>query len=68
MDDGSCMMLPNKYGTMIRVPQEKRKSISFRKKENEVMQNYVDARIGNYVVFNTKKISFPKHDEEDSFQ
>ena len=49
MNYGSFMMLPNKYGTMIRVPQEHIKPISFKKKENEVMQNYVDVGIGNYV-------------------
>jgi hypothetical protein len=54
MNDGSCMMLPNKYGTMIRVPREHRNPISFKKKENEVMKNYVDAGIGNYVVFSTE--------------
>jgi hypothetical protein len=32
MNDGSCMMLPNKDGTMIKVPREHRKPISFKKK------------------------------------
>jgi hypothetical protein len=43
MSDRSCMMLPNKYGTMIRVILEDINPISFKKKENEVMQNYVAA-------------------------
>ena len=34
MNDGSCMMLPNKDGTMIKVPRERRNTISFKKKEN----------------------------------
>jgi hypothetical protein len=38
MNDGSCMMFPNKDGTMARVPREARKPISFRKKENELME------------------------------
>jgi hypothetical protein len=44
MNDGSCMMLPNKYGTMLRVPREPRKPFSFKKKDNELMQGYVDVR------------------------
>jgi hypothetical protein len=50
MNDRSCMMSPNKYGTMLRVPWEPRKPLSFKKKDNELMQGYVDAIIGNYVV------------------
>jgi len=68
MNDGSFMMLPSKNETMIRVPQKHIKSISFKKKENEVIQNYVDAGIENYVVFIIEQISLPKHDEEISFQ
>jgi hypothetical protein len=33
MNDGSCMMFPHKDGTMVRVPREVRKHVSFRKKE-----------------------------------
>jgi hypothetical protein len=32
MNDGSCMMFPHKNGTMVRVPREVRKLVSFRKK------------------------------------
>jgi hypothetical protein len=32
MNYRSSMMLPNKYGTIIKVPQEKRKLVSFKKK------------------------------------
>jgi len=32
MNDVSCMMLPNKYGTMVRVPREARKPVSFKKR------------------------------------
>jgi hypothetical protein len=35
MNDGSCMMLPNKDGTMIRVPRKHRKTILFKKKETK---------------------------------
>ena len=50
MKDGSCMMLPNKYGTMIRVPRENINLTSFKKKENKVMQNYIDVGIRNHIV------------------
>ena len=68
MNDVICMMFPKKYGTMDRVPRESRKPISFKKKENEVMHNYIDARIGNYVVLNIEQIIPPKQDEENYFQ
>jgi hypothetical protein len=48
MNDVSCMMLPNKYGTMVRVPQEARKPVSFKKKDDELMQDYIDVRIERY--------------------
>jgi hypothetical protein len=35
-------MLPNKDGMMVKVPRETRKIKSFKKKENEVMENYID--------------------------
>jgi hypothetical protein len=48
---GIFMMFPNKYGIiMIRVPREPRKPFYFKKKENELMQYYIDVGIGNYVV------------------
>jgi hypothetical protein len=68
MNYGSCMILPNKYGTMIRVPRERRKLESFKKKETEMMQNYVDVEIGNYVVFKTEQLNSPKQNEESYFQ
>jgi hypothetical protein len=36
MNVGSCMMLPRKYGTMVRAPREVMKLVSFIKKENEL--------------------------------
>jgi len=36
MNVGSCMMLPRKYGTMVRAPREVMKLFSFIKKENEL--------------------------------
>jgi hypothetical protein len=60
MNDGSCMMLPNKDGTMIRVPWEQRNPTLFEKKEIEMFQNYIDVGIGNYVVFNTRQMNLLK--------
>jgi ribonuclease HI len=50
MNDGSCMMLPGKEGVMIKVPREPRKPFSFKKKDNELMEDYIDVGIGNYVI------------------
>jgi hypothetical protein len=60
MNVGMCTMLPNKDGTMIKVPREHIKPISFKKKETEMKKNYVDAGIENYDVFNTEQINSPK--------
>ena len=50
MNDGSCMMLLDKEGSMIKIPHEPRKPLSFKKKDNELMEDYIDAKIGNYVI------------------
>jgi hypothetical protein len=68
MNDGICMMPPTKYETMIRVPQEHRNPLSFKKKENEVMLNYVDVVIGNYSILSIEQICLLWHDEENHFQ
>jgi ribonuclease HI len=66
MNDGSCMMLPNKYGTMLKVPHEPRNPFSFKKKENELMQDYVDVGIGNYAILDLEQSKNLKQ-EGDSF-
>jgi hypothetical protein len=53
MNDGSCIMLLNKYGTMVIVPREVRKPFSLRRKENEFVRNYLDVGMGNYVFFDS---------------
>jgi ribonuclease HI len=68
MNDGSCMMLPQKNGTMVRVPREVKKSVSFKKKENELMRNYLDVGMGNYVVFDSEQLNIPKQEKENDFQ
>jgi hypothetical protein len=56
MNDGSCMMLPDKGGSMIKVPRESRRPFSFKNKDNELMEYYVDARIRNYAILDMEKI------------
>jgi len=56
MNDKNCMMLPNKDGTMVRVPIEIRKPFSFIRKEKELMTNNLDVGMGNYVVFDSEQI------------
>jgi hypothetical protein len=57
------MMIPNKYGTMIRVSREHIYPISFKNKETEMMQNFVDAGIEKYVFFSTEQINLLNQDE-----
>jgi hypothetical protein len=68
MNDGSCMMLPNKDGTMMRVPREPRKPFSFKKKYNELMQGYVDADIGNYAMLDQEQHDVSEIEEENYFK
>jgi hypothetical protein len=68
MNDGSCMMFPNKYGTMIRVPREPRKPFSFKKKDNELMQDYIDVGIGNYVVLDQEQTNISKQEVKNYFE
>jgi hypothetical protein len=50
MNDGSCMMLPRKEGVMIKVLREPKKTFSFKKKYNELMEYYINATIVNYFI------------------
>jgi hypothetical protein len=50
MNNASCMMFPGKERAMIKVPHEPRKPFSFKKKENELMEDYMDAEIGSYAI------------------
>jgi hypothetical protein len=56
MNDGSCMLLLGKKGAMIKVLREPRKPFSFRKKDNELMEYYIDDRIGNYAILDMEYI------------
>jgi ribonuclease HI/probable phosphoglycerate mutase len=66
-NNGSCMVLPNKDGIMVRVPREARKPVSFRKKYNELMKDYNDDGIGNYVVLDLEHPNISKQEGENSF-
>jgi hypothetical protein len=50
MNNGSCMMLPGKEEVIIKVPCEPRKPFSFKKKDNKLMEDYIDVRIGNCAI------------------
>jgi ribonuclease HI len=56
MNDGSCMMLPDKYEEMIKVSHESRSSFSFKKKDNELMEDYIDVGIENYAILDMDKL------------
>jgi hypothetical protein len=51
MNEESCMMLSGKEGEMIKVPHEPKKPFSFKKKDNEFMEDCIDVGIGNYAIF-----------------
>jgi hypothetical protein len=68
INDGNCMMFIHKYGTMVRVPKEVGKLVSVKKKENELMRNYLDVGMGNYDVFDSEQLNIPKQEKENSFQ
>jgi hypothetical protein len=50
MNDGSYVILPGKEGEMFKVPREPMKPFSFKNKDNELMEDYIDSRIGNYAI------------------
>jgi hypothetical protein len=50
MNNGSYTMLPGKEGEMIKVPHEPRKPFSFKNKDNELMEDYIDVWIENYAI------------------
>jgi ribonuclease HI len=56
MNDGSCMILLGKEGAMIKEPYEPRKPFSFKKKDNELMEDYIDVGIGNYSILDMEHI------------
>jgi hypothetical protein len=73
MNDGSCMMFPGKEGAMIKVPREPRKPFSFKKKDNEPMEDYIDVGIGNYAILHMEHIEILEkiqymENQENSFE
>jgi hypothetical protein len=56
MNDKSCMMFLGKEGAMIKVHCEPMKPFSFRKKDNELMEEYIDVGIGNYGILDMEYI------------
>ena len=41
---------------MIKVPREPMRPFSFKNKDNELMEDYIDAEIENYVILDMKQI------------
>jgi len=73
MNDGSCMMLPGKEGAMMKVPHETMKPFSFKKKYNELIEDYIDAEIGNYAILDMEHSEILEKiqetdDQEHSFE
>jgi hypothetical protein len=50
MNDEICMLVLGKEGAMTKVPREPRNPFSFKKKDNELMEYYIDSGIRNYVI------------------
>jgi hypothetical protein len=65
MNDGSCMMLPDKDGSMIKVPREPRRLFSFKKKDNELMGDYIDVGIENYAIMGMEQIDDIENEYND---
>jgi hypothetical protein len=66
MNDGSCMMLLDKDGAMNKVHCEPRRPFYFKKKDNGLMEYYIDDGIGNYAILDMDQIEDIK-DEENYF-
>jgi hypothetical protein len=55
MNDRSCMALLDKEGTIIKVPCEPRKPFSFKKKDNNLLEDFIDIRIRNYAILDMEQ-------------
>jgi hypothetical protein len=56
LNDGSYMMFPDKDRTMMKVPREPKRSFSFKKKDNELFEDYIDVGIANYAILDMEQI------------
>jgi hypothetical protein len=56
MNDGSCMMLPDKGRAMIKVPRVPMRPFSLKKKDTELMEDYIDVGIIKYAILDMEKI------------
>jgi ribonuclease HI len=48
---------------MIKVPREPRRPFSFKKKDNELMEDYIDVGIGNYAILDMEQIDDIKNED-----
>jgi hypothetical protein len=56
MNDGSCMMLPDKDGAMTKVHREPKRSFSLKTNDNELMEYYIDTGIRSYAILDMDQI------------
>jgi hypothetical protein len=49
------MMLLDKEGAMIKVPHEPRRPFSFKNKDNELMEDYIDVWIKKYAILDMEQ-------------
>ena len=50
MNDGSCMMIPNKCGEFTKIPREPKNMVFFKIKANDGFESFLDFGLGSYVV------------------
>lgn len=50
MNDGTCMMIPNKNGEFTRIQREPKKPIFFEMKDNDGFEDFLDFGLRSYVV------------------
>jgi len=67
MNDGSCMILPNKNEGLTKIPHENRNPLLFKKKEIETVIDYIDIGHGNYTILCEDDIKIEENDQA-SFQ
>ena len=50
INDGSCMMVPNKCREFTRIPREQKNPIFFEIKDKNGFENFLDFGLGSYIV------------------
>ena len=50
MNDGSCMMVPNKCKEFTRIPREPKNPVFFEIKDNDGFENFLEFGLGSYTI------------------